>query len=189
MNDASIEAAAASTETSAVSLSRAGAVRRLWRSIALGPLEQRLFWIVFVGLLPLILLSFATLLYNAQAQKHEQIQTAENVEDNEDVRSGLRVLLEMDGHEVLEAHDGPSGVETVLRELADIALIDIGLPHLDGYGVARAIRSRAKHTVLLVAITGYGSKEDAQRGQQAGFDAYLVKPVDAAVLNELIARV
>ena len=111
------------------------------------------------------------------------------VEDNEDVRCGLRVLLEMEGHEVLEASDGLQGVDTILREQADIALIDIGLPHLDGYGVARAVRSRARRPVMLVAMTGYGSREDAERGTQAGFDAYMVKPVDVAILSELIARV
>jgi signal transduction histidine kinase len=110
------------------------------------------------------------------------------VEDNDDVRSSLRVLLEMAGHEVVEAKDGLQGVDTILRERADIALIDIGLPHLDGYAVARAVRSRAPRPVMLVAITGYGSQGDAERGTQAGFDAYMVKPVDATALNELIAR-
>ena len=81
------------------------------------------------------------------------------------------------------------GVDTILRENADIALVDIGLPSLDGYGVARAVRSRALRPVLLVAITGYGSQGDAERGAQAGFDAYMVKPVDASTLAELIARV
>jgi signal transduction histidine kinase len=111
------------------------------------------------------------------------------VEDNDDVRASLRVLLEMDGHDVVEARDGLQGVDTILRENADIALVDIGLPSLDGYGVARAVRSRAQRPVLLVAITGYGSQGDAERGTQAGFDAYMVKPVDAALLIELIARV
>jgi signal transduction histidine kinase len=111
------------------------------------------------------------------------------VEDNDDVRSSLRVLLEMEGHEVVEAKDGLQGVDTILREQADIALVDIGLPHLDGYGVARAVRSQALRHVMLVAMTGYGSQGDAERGAQAGFDAYMVKPVDPAALNELIARV
>jgi CheY-like chemotaxis protein len=111
------------------------------------------------------------------------------VEDNEDVRSGLRVLLEIAGHEVVEASDGLEGVDTILREQADIALIVIGLPHLDGYGVARAVRSRARRPVMLVAMSGYGSREDAERGTQAGFDAYMVKPIDAGLLSELIARV
>jgi len=111
------------------------------------------------------------------------------VEDNDDVRASLRVLLEMEGHDVVEAKDGLQGVDTILREQADVALVDIGLPSLDGYGVARAVRSRARHPVVLVAITGYGSQGDAERGAQAGFDAYMVKPVDAAILSELIARV
>ena len=111
------------------------------------------------------------------------------VEDNDDVRASLRVLLEMAGHDVVEARDGLQGVDTILRENADIALVDIGLPSLDGYGVARAVRSRALRPVLLVAITGYGSQGDAERGAQAGFDAYMVKPVDASTLAELIARV
>jgi len=108
---------------------------------------------------------------------------------DEDVRASLRVLLEMAGHDVVEARDGLQGVDTILRENADIALVDIGLPSLDGYGVARAVRSRALRPVLLVAITGYGSQGDAERGAQAGFDAYMVKPVDASTLAELIARV
>jgi DNA-binding response OmpR family regulator len=95
----------------------------------------------------------------------------------------------MEGHDVVEAKDGLQGVDTILREQADIALVDIGLPNLDGYGVARAVRSRARHPVVLVAITGYGSQGDAERGTQAGFDAYMVKPVDATILTELIARV
>jgi signal transduction histidine kinase len=111
------------------------------------------------------------------------------VEDNDDVRASLRVLLEMNGHDVVEAKDGLQGVDTILRENADIALVDIGLPSLDGYGVARAVRSRAQRPVLLVAITGYGSQGDAERGAQAGFDAYMVKPVDPSTLAELIARV
>ncbi len=111
------------------------------------------------------------------------------VEDNEDVRSSLRVLLEMQGHDVVEANDGLQGVDTILREQADIALVDIGLPSLDGYGVARAVRLRARHPVVLVAMTGYGGQGDAERGTQAGFDAYMVKPVDATILSELIARV
>lgn len=133
----------------------------------------------------------------APAEAAEPEQSARNstrrrialVEDNDDVRSSLRVLLEMEGHEVVEAKDGLQGVDTILREQADIALVDIGLPHLDGYGVARAVRSRTPRPVLLVAMTGYGSQDDAERGTQAGFDAYMVKPVDPAALNELIARV
>ncbi|WP_141104043.1 ATP-binding protein [Noviherbaspirillum denitrificans] len=108
------------------------------------------------------------------------------VEDNRDVRVGLRAALELDGHRVVEAADGPAGIDTVLQAKADIALIDIGLPQLDGYGVARALRGRATHDIRLIAMTGYGSKENINRGKLAGFDAYLVKPVDMRVLHDLI---
>jgi signal transduction histidine kinase/CheY-like chemotaxis protein len=125
----------------------------------------------------------------AQSLRNSTRRRIAVIEDNDDVRAGLRVLLEMDGHDVVEARDGLQGVDTILRENADIALVDIGLPSLDGYGVARAVRSRAQRPILLVAITGYGSQGDAERGSQAGFDAYMVKPVDAVLLAELIARV
>jgi signal transduction histidine kinase/CheY-like chemotaxis protein len=125
----------------------------------------------------------------AQSSRNSTRRRIAVIEDNDDVRASLRVLLEMDGHDVVEARDGLQGVDTILRENADIALVDIGLPSLDGYGVARAVRSRAQRPVLLVAITGYGTQGDAERGAQAGFDAYMVKPVDAVLLAELIARV
>jgi signal transduction histidine kinase len=125
----------------------------------------------------------------AQSSRNSTRRRIAVIEDNDDVRASLRVLLELDGHDVVEARDGLQGVDTILRENADIALVDIGLPSLDGYGVARAVRSRALRPILLVAITGYGSQGDAERGSQAGFDAYMVKPVDAVLLAELIARV
>jgi signal transduction histidine kinase len=110
------------------------------------------------------------------------------VEDNEDVRISLRCFLEFEGHSVCEAADGPSGVETILRERVDIAFIDVGLPMQDGYAVARAIRSRAEYKIRLVAMSGYGSQDDKQRGMDAGFDAYLIKPIGLEEMNELIAE-
>jgi len=110
------------------------------------------------------------------------------VEDNADVRVGVRHLLELSGHQVHEASDGPSGVETILRVRADLALIDIGLPLMDGYGVARAVRARGTSPVYLVAMTGYGSADDMSRGMRAGFDDYLVKPVDPALLVQIFTR-
>jgi CheY-like chemotaxis protein len=108
------------------------------------------------------------------------------IEDNRDIRAGLRAALELDGHRVVEADDGPAGIDAVLQEEADIALIDIGLPILDGFGVARAVRERAVHKVRLIAMTGYGSKDDINRGKLAGFDAYLVKPVDMSALLQIM---
>lgn len=110
------------------------------------------------------------------------------VEDNADVRETLRALLESDGHRVLEAGDGPSGVELILRERPDVAIVDVGLPRLDGYGVARAVRAEVGAAVRIIAMTGYGAEDDRQRGREAGVDAYLVKPVDPAVLASVLSR-
>ena len=109
------------------------------------------------------------------------------VEDSRDSRDMLRYLLEHAGHEVHEAADGPSGVEAILKVRPDIALVDVGLPGLDGYEVARRIRADAAGgKVRLVALTGYGLPEDHRRSQEAGFDAHLVKPVDPGRLAAVI---
>jgi CheY-like chemotaxis protein/nitrogen-specific signal transduction histidine kinase len=109
------------------------------------------------------------------------------VEDSRDSRDMLRYLLERAGHEVHEAADGPSGVEAILKVRPDIALVDVGLPGLDGYEVARRVRADAAGgKVRLVALTGYGLPDDHRRSQEAGFDAHLVKPVDPARLAAVI---
>jgi CheY-like chemotaxis protein/anti-sigma regulatory factor (Ser/Thr protein kinase) len=100
------------------------------------------------------------------------------VEDNEDMREGLRVLLELDGHQVDTAGDGVRGLELILSACPDVAFVDVGLPGLDGYGVARGVRAAPGTTgVYLVALTGYGRPEDRRRALEAGFHAHLVKPV------------
>jgi PAS domain S-box-containing protein len=110
------------------------------------------------------------------------------VEDSQDSRDMLRLLLEHAGHEVHEALDGPSGVEAILSIRPDIALVDVGLPGLDGYEVARRVRAHAGGPrVRLVALTGYGLPDDQRRSREAGFDAHLVKPVDPARLAGVIA--
>ena len=88
------------------------------------------------------------------------------------------------------AENGPEGVETALARQPDVALIDIGLPGLDGNEVARRIRAAlgTATACALIAMTGYGQPEDRRRALQAGFDAYLVKPVDPAELSRLLAR-
>jgi signal transduction histidine kinase len=109
------------------------------------------------------------------------------IEDNADAREMLRVALELDGHRVEVAEDGSAGVETALRVRPDVALVDIGLPQLDGYEVARRLRGSLGRDVLLVALTGYGQAEDRRRTRDAGFDAHLVKPVDPDTLRRLLA--
>ncbi|MFP2933060.1 ATP-binding protein [Pyxidicoccus sp. 3LG] len=109
------------------------------------------------------------------------------VEDHVDSRHVVRELLEEDGHTVFEAEDGPSGL-TKARELRpDVVLLDIGLPGLDGYEVARTLRaSEHGRGPLLIAVTGYGQREDRARAMQAGFDEHLVKPVDLARLRQAL---
>ena len=109
------------------------------------------------------------------------------IEDNADAREMLRIALELDGHRVETAADGTSGVETALRTTPDLVLVDIGLPGLDGYAVARQLRAVLGHRVTLVALTGYGQSEDRRRTSEAGFDAHLVKPVDPDVLSRALA--
>ena len=98
------------------------------------------------------------------------------IEDNADTRETLRRVLELDGHEVQEAADGSAGLAIALATHPEVVIVDIGLPGLDGYQVARRIRA-ALGATLLIAVTGYGQAEDRQMSQEAGFDVHLVKPV------------
>jgi signal transduction histidine kinase/ActR/RegA family two-component response regulator len=109
------------------------------------------------------------------------------VEDNGDAREMLRQVLEMNGHDVLEAADGTSGVALAGAHPLDVAIVDIGLPDIDGHEVARRIRSGRNGHVTLIALTGYGQPEDRQRALAAGFDIHLVKPVTLDRLDEAIA--
>jgi PAS domain S-box-containing protein len=111
------------------------------------------------------------------------------IEDHADARAALRVLLELWGHQVEEAEDGERGLELLRTSSADVALIDLGLPGLDGYALARAARAAAgARRIFLVALTGYGQPQDRQRVEAAGFDAHLVKPVDPDVLQRLLSE-
>jgi signal transduction histidine kinase len=108
------------------------------------------------------------------------------VEDNADNRLSLQALLEDLGHRVDVARDGAEGVAVALSTRPEIALVDIGLPELDGYQVARRIRSALGAGISLIALTGYGQPEDVRKARDAGFDAHLVKPVDVRSLEALI---
>jgi len=107
------------------------------------------------------------------------------VEDNMDARQTLRTLLETLGHEVHEAADGEAGVAAALERRPDLVFVDIGLPRLDGYEVARRLRA-AHLRSRLVALTGYGRDDDVQRAREAGFDEHLLKP---ATLDQLRAAI
>lgn len=110
------------------------------------------------------------------------------VEDNRDARTVMRMLLSRGhGHTVYEAGDGDSGVRSAIELKPDVALIDIGLPDLDGHAVARRIRDAlGSDGIVLVALTGYGSPEDQQLARESGFDVHLVKPVDSQALARVL---
>ena len=101
------------------------------------------------------------------------------VDDHEDSRRMLSLLLQFSGHEALEACDGSEGLRAAAEEKPDVAVIDIGLPGTDGYEVARRLRADpATRSIPLIALTGYGQEEDRRRALEAGFDLHLVKPVE-----------
>jgi two-component system CheB/CheR fusion protein len=111
------------------------------------------------------------------------------VDDNVDAAQSLVRLLKTDGHEAWPAFSGAAAVEMAASQRPDIILLDIGLPDMDGYEVARHIRSRSEGgDVVLVAITGCGQPDDRQRAVQAGINHHLMKPVEYGSLSELLAQ-
>jgi signal transduction histidine kinase/ActR/RegA family two-component response regulator len=112
------------------------------------------------------------------------------VDDNHDCAESLRDLLRTEGHDVRVVHDGTSALTTLDEFAADVVLLDVGLPHMDGYMVAHAIRARqppGRRRPRLVALTGYGRGEDKQAALRSGFDDHLVKPVEPERLLQLIS--
>ena len=109
------------------------------------------------------------------------------VEDSDDNRETLQELLESLGHRVDTAMDGEQGVERAIAAHPEVALVDIGLPRLDGYEVARRIRAAGGSDIFLVALTGYGQPEDRTRAAAAGFDVHMTKPINFNNLNKILA--
>jgi CheY-like chemotaxis protein len=109
------------------------------------------------------------------------------VDDVEDIRESLGVLLRAWGHEVRLAHDGPSALEAFRCFGPDAVLLDIGLPGMSGWEVASHIRAQGGQHALLVAVTGYCQDEDRERSREAGFDIHLVKPADPQEVRRLLA--
>ncbi|HYX65254.1 MAG TPA: ATP-binding protein [Burkholderiales bacterium] len=110
------------------------------------------------------------------------------VEDNLDARETLQRLLEHEGHRVRVAADAAAALAALREALPEVALIDIGLPGMDGYELAQRIRTQtdSRRTVLLVAVTGYGLPEDRRRSAASGFDGHLIKPLDLEALRALL---
>ncbi|HWM67168.1 MAG TPA: ATP-binding protein [Steroidobacteraceae bacterium] len=114
------------------------------------------------------------------------------VEDNRDAREMFRMMLEFDGHQVIEAEEGYAGLQLLRAQAPDVAFIDVGLPGLDGYEIARRFRCESDgkrpdgRKVLLVALTGYGTPDALERSRRAGFDHHLIKPVNPEALYRLL---
>jgi CheY-like chemotaxis protein len=112
------------------------------------------------------------------------------VEDDADIRDSFTAILELDGYRVRSAADGPAALAVLAEGLPDVALVDIGLPEMDGYELARQIRRRWPSEVIpLIALTGYGEAADRQAALAAGFDAHLAKPLRPKELYRLLATI
>jgi CheY-like chemotaxis protein len=108
-------------------------------------------------------------------------------DDNRDAADSLAMLLEMEGHEVTVVHDGRQALASIEKLAPDIALLDIGMPEIDGYEVARRVRQGPSGTALtLIAVTGWGQDADRARAIEAGFDMHFTKPVEPERLIELL---
>ncbi|RKH41743.1 response regulator [Corallococcus sp. AB049A] len=110
------------------------------------------------------------------------------VDDNPDAREGLREMLQMWGHTVAVASDGPEALVMATSGTYDVIILDIGLPGLDGYQVAQELRGRVASDAHLIALTGYGTPEDRARSEDAGFDLHLVKPVELVEIGRVLAQ-
>jgi len=111
------------------------------------------------------------------------------VDDNHDSALSLAMMLSIMGHETRTAHDGESAVATAESFLPEVVLLDIGLPKLNGYEVAQRIREQSwGASMFLIAVTGWGQEEDRQRSSEVGLNVHMVKPVEPAALEKLLAE-
>jgi CheY-like chemotaxis protein len=111
------------------------------------------------------------------------------VDDNVDAAESLCTLLGMLGHTTAVAYDGPSGLTRATEFRPRVAILDIGLPGMNGHELARRLRAGPVCPELLVAVSGYGRDEDRRVSREAGFDHHLTKPVELAVLQAVLAGV
>ena len=111
------------------------------------------------------------------------------VDDNHDSALSQAMMLSIMGHETRTAHDGESAVAAAESFLPDVVLLDIGLPKLNGYEVAQRIREKPwGASMFLIAVTGWGQEEDRQRSTEVGLNVHMVKPVEPAALEKLLAE-
>ena len=110
------------------------------------------------------------------------------IDDNVDVAEMLSAYLQQIGHDVIQAHDGRTGLEVALQHQPDVIVCDIGLPGLDGYEIARTLRKVPHLRSLLIAVSGYGESGDRDKARLAGFSHHITKPADPLELADLIAN-
>lgn len=108
------------------------------------------------------------------------------VDDNRDLATSLARLLRMSGHDIEVVYDGHTAIEVARTYRPNVILLDIGLPSLDGYQVARILRQEGFHDMIIIAISGYGQDEDRRRAEEAGMDYHLTKPVDLKSITDLL---
>jgi CheY-like chemotaxis protein len=109
-------------------------------------------------------------------------------DDNRDAADSLGMLLRMDGHDVQVVYDGAEAMDAIRENPPEIALLDIGMPEMNGYEVARAVRQiLPKDRVTLIAVTGWGQKHDVTRALDAGFDSHFTKPIDPLSVSALLS--
>jgi CheY-like chemotaxis protein len=111
------------------------------------------------------------------------------VEDNEDARELMRALIEKMGHAVETANDGAAAIEAARALRPQLVLLDIGLPQMDGYSVARKLREEHGSAIVLAALTGYGQDRDRRQSEEAGINHHLVKPVSLDAVRAIIASI
>jgi CheY-like chemotaxis protein len=112
------------------------------------------------------------------------------IDDHDDARDMTAGMLHKHGFEVVTANTGVTGIELAKALKPDIALIDIGMPQMNGYEIARHLRSMKElDGIKLVALTGYGSEEDRQRSSEAGFDMHLIKPLSIASFTKTLEQI
>lgn len=126
---------------------------------------------------------------NGRKAAHDSSFRVLVVDDNEDGADLLAMLLESLGHQTLAVYSGEAALEKAADFQPQLVFCDIGLPGISGYDVGRALRAKPQFTdVLLVALTGWGGDEDKRQSKDAGFDHHLVKPVELAALNDIMAK-
>lgn len=126
--------------------------------------------------------------YNAQASEKLGHLKVLVVDDNEPAALGLKKLLEHSGHEVVASFDAPQALADAEKFRPEVAILDIGLPSMDGYELGRLMRARFGRELIMLALTGYGQSEDKQRAAAAGFDEHLVKPISISDVQRVLVE-